>query len=46
MTLLKQTDEEAMADLYLDALRTLFDLPEKAEETPSEEFEESEQTDG
>jgi glutamyl-tRNA reductase len=26
--LLKQTDEEAMADLYLDTLRTLFQLPE------------------
>jgi glutamyl-tRNA reductase len=46
MTLLKQANEEAMADLYLDALRTLFDLSEKAEETPLEEFEESEQTDG
>jgi glutamyl-tRNA reductase len=46
MTLLKQTNEEAMADLYLDALRTLFDLSEKPEETPLEEFEESEQTDG
>jgi glutamyl-tRNA reductase len=45
MTLLKQTNEEAMADLYLDALRTLFDLSEKPEETPLEEFEESEQTD-
>jgi len=46
MTLLKQANEEAMADLYLDALRTLFDLSEKAEETPLEGFEESEQTDG
>jgi glutamyl-tRNA reductase len=45
MTLLKQTNEEAMADLYLDALRTLFDLSEKPEETPLEEFEESGQTD-
>jgi glutamyl-tRNA reductase len=27
-TLLKQSNEEAMADLYLDALRTLFQLPE------------------
>jgi hypothetical protein len=35
-----------MADLYLDALRTLFDLSEKPEETFLEEFEESEQTDG
>jgi glutamyl-tRNA reductase len=41
MTLLKQTNEEAMADLYLDALRTLFDLSEKAEEAHLEEFEES-----
>jgi glutamyl-tRNA reductase len=46
MTLLKQTNEEAMADLYLDALRTLFDLSEKIEETPLEEFEEIEQTHG
>jgi glutamyl-tRNA reductase len=29
LTLLKQTDEEAMADLYLDALRTLFQVSEK-----------------
>ena len=27
-TLLKQTNEEAMVDLYLDTLRTLFQLPE------------------
>jgi glutamyl-tRNA reductase len=46
MTLLKQANEEAMADLYLDALRTLFDLSEKIEETPLEEFEEIEQTHG
>ena len=41
MTLLKQTNEEAMADLYLDALRTLFDLSEKPVEMPLEELEES-----
>jgi len=37
-TLLKQTNEEAMADLYLDTLRTLFQLPE----TPSEGFDKDE----
>jgi len=31
-TLLKQTNEEAMADLYLDTLRTLFQLPETSSE--------------
>ncbi len=40
LTLLKQTDEEAMTDLYLDALRTLFGLPEKSSETFLEKFEE------
>jgi glutamyl-tRNA reductase len=40
LTLLKRTDEEAMTDLYLDALRTLFGLPEKSSETFLEEFEE------
>jgi glutamyl-tRNA reductase len=33
VTLLKQTNEEAMADLYLDALQALFGLPEKSLET-------------
>jgi glutamyl-tRNA reductase len=33
ITLLKQTNEEAMADLYLDALHALFGLPEKSLET-------------
>jgi glutamyl-tRNA reductase len=32
LTLLKQKNEEAMADLYLDALRTLFGLTEKSSE--------------
>jgi glutamyl-tRNA reductase len=32
LTLLKQTDEEAMTDLYLDALRSLFELGEKSSE--------------
>ena len=32
-TLLKQTNEEAMADLYLDTLRTLFQLPEVSPES-------------
>jgi glutamyl-tRNA reductase len=31
LTLLKQTNEEAMADLFIDTLRTLFGLPEKSE---------------
>jgi glutamyl-tRNA reductase len=31
--LLKQTNEEAMADLYLDTLRTLFQLPEASLES-------------
>jgi glutamyl-tRNA reductase len=31
--LLKQTNEEAMADLYLDTLRTLFQLPEASPES-------------
>lgn len=34
VTRLKQTDEETMADLYLDALRTLFELQEKSPERP------------
>lgn len=34
LTLLKQTNEEAMADFYLDTLRTLFRLPERS---PGEE---------
>ena len=37
LTLLKQTDEEAMADLFVDALRTLFQLPEKSVEEANEE---------
>jgi len=36
LTLLKQKDEDAMADFYLDALRTLFGLPVISSE-PSEE---------
>jgi glutamyl-tRNA reductase len=32
-TLLKQSNEEAMADLYLDTLRTLFQLPEISPES-------------
>jgi glutamyl-tRNA reductase len=40
ITLLKQTNEEAMADLYLDALHALFGLPEKSLETFLEKFEE------
>jgi len=32
-TLLKQSNEEAMADLYLDTLRTLFQLPEPSPES-------------
>ena len=37
LTLLKQTDEEAMADLFVDSLRTLFQLPEKSVEEADEE---------
>jgi glutamyl-tRNA reductase len=37
--LLKQTNEEAMADLYLDALRTLFQLPEASPESFDETIE-------
>jgi glutamyl-tRNA reductase len=33
LTLLKETDEEAMADLYVDTLRTLFRLTEKTPES-------------
>jgi glutamyl-tRNA reductase len=32
-TLLKQSNDEAMADLYLDTLRTLFQLPEVSPES-------------
>ena len=39
ITLLKQTNEEAMADLYLDALHALFGLPEKSLEPLLEKFE-------
>jgi len=41
ISLLKQTDEEAMADLYLDALHALFGLPEKSFETFLEKSEEA-----
>jgi glutamyl-tRNA reductase len=40
ITLLKQTNEEAIADLYLDALHALFGLPEKSLETFLEKMEE------
>jgi len=36
LTLLKQTNEEVMAD-YVDAIRTLFRLPEKSDEEEKEE---------
>ncbi len=39
LTLLKQKNEEAMADLYLDALRALFGLPAKSPEISDEEEE-------
>jgi glutamyl-tRNA reductase len=42
LTLLKQKNEEAMADLYLDALRTLFGLPVKSSEISDEEKEKDE----
>jgi glutamyl-tRNA reductase len=40
MTLLKQTNDEAMADLYLDSLHTLFGLSERSLETFTEKSEE------
>lgn len=43
LTLLKQTNEEAMADLYLDALHALFGLPEKSLGTLLGKFEEEEE---
>jgi len=39
LTLLKRTDEEAMADLFVDALRTLFGLSEKSLQPLSENLE-------
>ena len=39
LTLLKQKNEEEMADLYLDALRTLFGLPLKSPEISDEKEE-------
>jgi glutamyl-tRNA reductase len=43
ITLLKRTNEEAIADLYLDALHVLFGLPEKSLETFLEKFEEKDE---
>ncbi|HUL21997.1 MAG TPA: glutamyl-tRNA reductase [Thermodesulfobacteriota bacterium] len=43
ITLLKQTNEEATADLYLDALQALFGLSEKSLETLLEKFEKGEE---
>ena len=43
ITLLKQTNEEAMADLYLDALHVLCGLPEKSLETFLGKFEEKDE---
>jgi glutamyl-tRNA reductase len=40
MTLLKQTNDEAMADLYLDSLHTLFGLSERSLETFMQKSEE------
>jgi len=40
LTLLKRTDEETMADLFVDALRTLFGLSEKSQEAFLDKFEE------
>jgi glutamyl-tRNA reductase len=37
LTLLKRKDEGLMADLYLDAIRVIFQLPEKAEPEIEEE---------
>jgi glutamyl-tRNA reductase len=44
-TLLKQTNEEATTDLYLDALHALFGLPEKSLETLLKFEEEQEKED-
>ena len=41
VTLLKQTNEEAMADLYLDALHALFGLSETSLETTLKKLEET-----
>jgi len=46
LTLLKQTNEEAMADLYLDTLRTLFGLPGKPSEIFLEEWEGEKEEEG
>jgi glutamyl-tRNA reductase len=43
ITLLKRTNEEATADLYLDALRALFGLSEQSLETYLEKFKEAEE---
>jgi glutamyl-tRNA reductase len=43
ISLLKQTNEDAMADLYLDALHALFGLSEKSFETFLEKFKEEEE---
>ena len=43
ITLLKQTNEEATADLYLDTLQALFGLSEKSLETLLEKFEKGEE---
>jgi len=40
LTLLKHKDEDAMADFYLDALRTLFELPSISSESSEKEMEE------
>lgn len=37
ITHLKEKDEEAMADFYIDALQTLFQLPQSSEEAKEEE---------
>jgi len=44
-TLLKQSDEATMADFYLDALRTLFQLPETSGEGTVDEIKEKENGD-
>ncbi|MEW6376415.1 MAG: glutamyl-tRNA reductase [Thermodesulfobacteriota bacterium] len=46
LTLLKKKDEGLMADLYLDSIRAIFQLPEKSPEVFSETFEEEKEKEG
>lgn len=46
MVLLKQTNEETISDLYIDALRALFGLSEKSLETSMEKLDKQKETGG